>query len=218
MIAESPASWSDALSHMHGACTVSSMRDDDERERGSVSETGRHLVEVVVEIIADRGFEALSVRAVAQQAGVSVGAVQHHFPSKSGMLLEAMREVTKRESVRFDAAIADADSSARRRALLDILLPQGRDDVTARIWLQLAARAAVDPELGAVYSGMWGTLRMRLAESMESHLSRPEDAPGRATELLALCDGLTLAVLAEDGAVTPESARAIAETWTASLH
>lgn len=194
------------------------MGDDGEREQRTVSDAGRRLIDVVVEIIAERGFEALSVRAVAQRAQVSIGAVQHHFPSKSGMLLAAMNEVTRRENERFDVAIADADPSARRRALLDVLVPKGRDDVTARIWLQLAARAAVDPELGAIYSEMWGTLRTRLAEAMAPHLARPEDAAARATELLALCDGLALAVLAEDGAVTSESARSIAETWTASLH
>jgi AcrR family transcriptional regulator len=58
-----------------------------------MSERAQTLTDAVVAIIAESGFEALSVRTVAARAGMSIGAVQHHFPTKSQMLAAAMREV-----------------------------------------------------------------------------------------------------------------------------
>ncbi|MGL5817052.1 MAG: TetR/AcrR family transcriptional regulator, partial [Phycicoccus sp.] len=47
------------------------------------------IVDAVIDLVAERGMEGVSVRAVAGRAGVSIGAVQHHFPTKEAMLLAA---------------------------------------------------------------------------------------------------------------------------------
>lgn len=39
-----------------------------------------------------RGFDAVSMREIAQAAGVSAGAIYVHFPDKSALLMEAFRE------------------------------------------------------------------------------------------------------------------------------
>jgi AcrR family transcriptional regulator len=176
-----------------------------------MSERAQTLTDAVVAIIAESGFEALSVRTVAARAGMSIGAVQHHFPTKSQMLAAAMREVAGQEGERFERAAAAGDVTSRREALLDVLVPRDARDLTARVWLQFAARAVVDPELSTIYAGMWGGLRSGLAQGLQRQGHDPDEAKILATETLALCDGLAVAVLAEGGALRPEQARAIAE-------
>src|SRR5699024_6177811 len=64
------------------------------REREPMSTSARDgIIEAVIAIVADAGFEGLSVRAVAARAGVSLGAVQHHFPTKAEMLTAAMSSI-----------------------------------------------------------------------------------------------------------------------------
>ena len=193
------------------------MNDADEQSGPIISESARRLIDTMIDLVSEGGFEALSVRTVATRTGVSIGAVQHHFPTKSQMLIGAMREVSRRETKRFEQATADKSPASRRRALLDMLLPSDSDDPAARVWLQLSARASVDAAVKEINSAMWGRLRSELAEALRPQIAQPEKAMLRATELLALCDGLAVAILAEEGAVTSTTARTIVEGHIASL-
>jgi AcrR family transcriptional regulator len=48
--------------------------------------TGRARIrDVALRVIAERGFEGATLRAIAAEAGVSAGLVQHHFGSKDGL-------------------------------------------------------------------------------------------------------------------------------------
>lgn len=53
------------------------------------------ILDAIVDVIADEGIEKASVRTVAQRAGVSIGAVQHHFQTKAQMLECAMARLTE---------------------------------------------------------------------------------------------------------------------------
>ena len=61
------------------------------------------------------------------------------------------------------------------------------------------------------------TLWTVLADALRPQIARPEEAMLRATELLAVCDGLAVAILAEEGAVTSTTARTIVEGHIARL-
>ncbi|PCC48426.1 TetR/AcrR family transcriptional regulator [Brevibacterium aurantiacum] len=193
------------------------MNDADEQSGPIISESAQRLIDTMIDLVSEGGFEALSVRTVATRTGVSIGAVQHHFPTKSQMLIGAMREVSRRETKRFEQATADESPTSRRRALLDMLLPSNPDDPAARVWLQLSARASVDAAVREINSTIWSRLRTELADALRPQIAQPEEAMLRATELLALCDGLTVAILAEDGTVTPQIARTIVEGHIARL-
>ncbi|WP_193096661.1 TetR/AcrR family transcriptional regulator [Brevibacterium sp. FME17] len=193
------------------------MNDADEQSGPIISESAQHLIDTMIDLVSEGGFEALSVRTVATRTGVSIGAVQHHFPTKSQMLIGAMSEIARRETKRFEQATADKNPTSRRSALLDILLPSNPDDPAARVWLQLSARASVDPAVKEINSARWGRLRSELADALRPQIAQPEDAMLRATELLALCDGLAVTILAEDGAVTSTTARTIVEGHIARL-
>jgi AcrR family transcriptional regulator len=69
------------------------------------------------ETVADGGLKALSLRTVAQAAGVSQGALLHHFPDKNAVVLAAMEqalELARADSIaQFDSAPASAEASLR---------------------------------------------------------------------------------------------------------
>ena len=50
-----------------------------------------------LEIVAEGGYAAASVQAVAARAGVAVGSVYRHFPSKSALFAEVFRRASQRE-------------------------------------------------------------------------------------------------------------------------
>ncbi|UUN30018.1 TetR/AcrR family transcriptional regulator [Streptomyces sp. FIT100] len=56
-----------------------------------------HLVERATAVVADVGWANASVTAVAAAAGLSVGSVYQHFPSKGALAVEVFRRASGRE-------------------------------------------------------------------------------------------------------------------------
>ena len=88
----------------------------------------RAIAEAIFEVIGSRGLDAVSLRDVAAQAGVSMGAVQHYFASKDQMLLFALSHMRDRVLARMQAELAAiAEPTAREivRAAARAMLPMG---------------------------------------------------------------------------------------------
>ncbi|WP_433717827.1 TetR/AcrR family transcriptional regulator [Actinoplanes sp. CA-051413] len=86
----------------------------------------RLLATAVFAVISTEGFEAVSLRDVADQAGVSMGTVQHYFPTKHQMLSFALSHMRERVMARLQAAIAALREPTRRdliRAATAVMLP-----------------------------------------------------------------------------------------------
>jgi DNA-binding transcriptional regulator YbjK len=88
----------------------------------------RAIAEAIFEVIGSRGLEAVSLRDVAAQAGVSMGAVQHYFVSKDQMLLFALGHMRDRVLTRMQAELAAIGEPTARetvRAAAKAMLPMG---------------------------------------------------------------------------------------------
>jgi AcrR family transcriptional regulator len=96
-------------------------------ERGRA--TREHVVDVATDLFATDGYEATSIEAVMRAAGISKGALYHHFPGKEA-LFEA---VLDRIDGRVDAALEEAAAGVHSPA--ELLR------VGCRAWIRLA----VDP-------------------------------------------------------------------------
>jgi AcrR family transcriptional regulator len=88
-----------------------------ERTEARRAEVRERIVAAAHDLIAEGGYVAAPVAAVADRAGVAVGTVYRHFPSKSDLFAEVFREASQREvdAMRAGAA-AGADSAADRIA------------------------------------------------------------------------------------------------------
>lgn len=110
----------------------------------------RLLAGAVFTVIGTRGFEAVSLRDVAEQAGVSMGNVQYYFPTKQKMLLFALAHMRERVMARLQATLAALDRPGRRdliRAATAVMLPvdgPGREEACVNI--AFFSAATVDPE------------------------------------------------------------------------
>ncbi|MGE5857997.1 MAG: TetR/AcrR family transcriptional regulator [Solirubrobacterales bacterium] len=68
-----------------------------ERTEARRAETRERITTAARELIAEGGYLAAQVAAVAERAGVAVGTVYRHFPSKSELFAEVFREASQRE-------------------------------------------------------------------------------------------------------------------------
>jgi TetR/AcrR family transcriptional regulator, cholesterol catabolism regulator len=71
-------------------------------------QTRRRILEVAAEWFADHGYAATSVRDIAREVDVAVGAIYVHFPSKGQLLLSVYEEGVRRIGAAVDGALATA--------------------------------------------------------------------------------------------------------------
>jgi AcrR family transcriptional regulator len=172
----------------------------------------------LLRVAADRGLEAVSLRQVAAEAGVSAGMVQHYFRTKDEMLAFAMGQVVRSVGERLGAQVSDRPLDPRKflHELLDQLLPVGEErERNAKVSLAFAAYAAVRPNHAAPILDGMSWLRNLLADALRAAevagTARTAVDPERAaTALIALVDGLVLHVLT--GGCSPALARATFES------
>ncbi len=76
--------------------------------------TRTSVLDATVELLIERGYAGTSTRLAAERAGVSLGALQHHFHTKAELSVEAMRYVTERLAEEFVAAAPEDDDPIDR--------------------------------------------------------------------------------------------------------
>lgn len=108
----------------------------------------RHaLLDATMQALVDVGFKGTTTTEVARRAGVSVGALQGHFPTKSELLAAAVRYSLDRRVEEFGVLLAGLDpSSDKLDEAIDLLWSMFCGSTfTASHELWVAART--DPDL-----------------------------------------------------------------------
>lgn len=108
------------------------------------------LTAAVWSLIARGGVEAVSLRTVAAEAGVSMGRVQYYFATKDDLLLHALERAHRRMEERIESRVAlvepGPDGDARDHAVLAAILtellgehPETRDAIRVHAAFATAA-------------------------------------------------------------------------------
>jgi AcrR family transcriptional regulator len=88
-----------------------------ERTEARRAATRERIVAAALEQVGAGGYGSAGVQAVAERAGVAVGTVYRHFPSKGDLFAEAFRRASQRElDVVIDVSVADGRSARERVA------------------------------------------------------------------------------------------------------
>ena len=162
--------------------------------------------------MARQGSAAMTMRAVAAEAGVPLTATTYYFGSKQELLLEAWRLHAEREAARVSEAtdaIASAPSSDAISGELARFvhegLGSGRDRLVAEIRLLL--EAARQPELEQLTRVWHQALRERMRAVLGAAGSQNPDLDARL--VLAVTAGLELDNLGCSDAATGGELRAL---------
>ncbi|SRR5690554_1368444 len=74
----------------------------------------QRLLDAAQELVAQRGFSAVSVSEIATHAGVATGSVYRHFSSKAELFSEVFRTASQREVDKVTQAIQQTGSAQQR--------------------------------------------------------------------------------------------------------
>lgn len=158
------------------------------------------LTEALFDVAAESGLDAATVRVVAARAGVSIGAVQHHFATKDQLYAAAFAALVARVRTRLGRVDLTAPLAERLRAVLAELLPLDKERTReARVMAAFAVRAATSPSLATIQATQLAEIRAELAAALGPH----DHAEQRAAVLLAAVDGLALQAISSGGKLKP---------------
>jgi TetR/AcrR family transcriptional repressor of bet genes len=188
-------------------------------QTGEVSSPGQsNVLDAAVACIAESGLERCSIRQVAARASVSIGAVQHHYPTKDALLAAAMShlEHVYRERLARSTAHATTPEQLLRRTA-HALVPEGEQDRRATaLWVAFVGRAAVHPPTAEEHRRLWQRGEDGVARLVADVWREPGPAPSpqardAAALLLALADGLSVAALLEPGRMDEQRAHRLVD-------
>ena len=114
-------------------------------ERTATTRTA--LLDATVDSLVERGYARTTTTEVAHRAGMSPGALLHHFPTKAELLCAAVGHLFEQRNEEFRKAMADLPPGAERgTAAIDMLwsIISGNTFVA---WLELWVGARTDPEI-----------------------------------------------------------------------
>jgi AcrR family transcriptional regulator len=88
----------------------------DTKRRGKGEQTRAKILEAALSLFMERGFEATTMRAVAEEAGVSLGNAYYYFESKEE-LVQAFYERSHQEHLAATAPLLEGERDFRKRVL-----------------------------------------------------------------------------------------------------
>jgi AcrR family transcriptional regulator len=162
--------------------TVSPRRTQEERS----TETRNRILDATVRSLVDHGYAGTTTSAIQALAGVSRGALMHHFSSKADLMVNAVRH------------LADQRGENLRRQAAG--LPEGHDRVSQAmdlLWetftgplftatLELWTAARTDPELRVAVYAWERSLRDDLAAVMQDLFGTEMAARDQFTEAIEI--------------------------------
>ncbi|MGC5037532.1 MULTISPECIES: TetR/AcrR family transcriptional regulator [unclassified Streptomyces] len=163
--------------------------------------TRQRLLEAAVSCLAEHGWAGSTVSVVAERAGVSRGAAQHHFPTREDLFTAAVEYVAEERSTALRALFpegAAGDRHAVVAALVDLYTgPLFR--AALHLWVAASDEEQLRPRVTELESRV-GRETHRIAVDL---LAADESVPGVRETVQGLLDmarGLGLANLLTDDA------------------
>jgi AcrR family transcriptional regulator len=128
----------------------------------------KRLLDATVECLVESGYAGTSTNAVCRKAGVSRGALLHHFPTKESLVTTAIDHVMAVRAIDFQAAMEPLKGTDDERVLTREILERLWAHLLEPIffaYLELLIAARTDPALKAAMLPVVERYRWKVEET-----------------------------------------------------
>jgi AcrR family transcriptional regulator len=112
------------------------------------AETTEALLDATIEAIAELGYHGATTAEICARAGVTHGALFHHFETRIDLVLAALGRMTEQRVANYVEFATQIDAVGKPVDLLRMVWQLARDRI-AIVWAELTIAARTDPELRA---------------------------------------------------------------------
>ncbi|MFD9480498.1 MULTISPECIES: TetR family transcriptional regulator [Streptomyces] len=152
------------------------------------------LLDAAERVLTSSGGSELTLRAVAEEAGVRLGHLQYYFPARAALLSALLDRILASSLERVTALTAAPTHGTDREALLDAVLSDHDDPNLVLLFTEVWALAAHDEEAAAAVRAFYDQYVTHVAAFVREHapgLSAAE-AQHRAEVFVMLMEGSAL--------------------------
>lgn len=162
----------------------------------SLPETGRKLLIAAKEIVAEEGFEALTLNALSERAGENKAMVSYYFGNKAGLVAAVLDSVIHDEYLDSRDRMKDVAPGERSERLVAEMRRMAAAVADFRVFFELLPHVLRDQMLrrriAVLYQWYWSVkLQWLGVEDAPGALADP-DLLGLAQVLSAVIDGLAI--------------------------
>jgi AcrR family transcriptional regulator len=182
------------------------------------------LIEATLQCLKMHGHDGASVRRISAAAGVSIGLINHHFPSSAGLIAEAYETLARslNDALRTEAENTAATPRQRISAFFRAsFAPELLDPQLFSVWVVFWSMVAHSAEIRTVHARTYGQYRSILEELLgqlvDSGAAPPLKLRPAAIALCAVLDGLWVELSLSADTFKPREAIAICEDWVNAL-
>ena len=171
-------------------------RSDRRRTQAERSaDTTTKLLDATAACLAEIGYGRTSTTEICRRAGVSRGALLHHFPSKAALLAAACEHIFDSQVEEFRAVIEAVPQGADRiDVAIDTLWSMFKGD-TFTAWHELINAGRTDPELQPHVALVAGRVRETISATWTDLFEAPAGADRATAELHQVAPSLIFALL-----------------------
>ncbi|MFF2273534.1 TetR/AcrR family transcriptional regulator [Agromyces sp. NPDC058136] len=167
----------------------------DRRAKGRARE--ELVVEAAAKAIAELGLANVRVSDIAERAGMRPGHITYYFPSKTELLMLAIRQSEESLVEQAEAELGGIEEPwARLERLIELSASNGRGDPGWILWFQVWSDAATDDVVSEVHNELDEGWRQILRDVLEYGRERGafafDDLDEVAQILSATIDGLSI--------------------------
>lgn len=172
-------------------------------------ERKNHIAEATWRVILNQGMKGASVRNIAKEAGLSLGALRHYFSTQDELLTFAMKLVKDKAAARImEIAVLDLPPKDKVLKILLELVPVDNEKMAEmEVWFAFTfhTRYMAEDVFDAQHDGIFIGIK-KLIDNLESHnqLRTGLDKTIEAERMYALIDGIAMHAMLEPERVNSE--------------
>lgn len=175
------------------------------RAKGEARE--RLVVGAAAQLIAERGLANVRIADIAERAAMSTGHVSYYFPSKSELLMRAIRQSEETfTDLLVEQLTTIRDPWARLTRLIELSSSTGPGDPGWVLWFEVWSNAATDPDVATVHDELDRRAKAILVDVImygrEQGAFHCGDPQAAALMLASLIDGLSIQLTLGAGSLT----------------
>lgn len=158
--------------------------------------TQAHLVQAAIQVVLARGYQGASVLEVAKAAGLTHGAIQHHFGTKAVLMMRVVDELVAASDYNAPGwPTANLPLAERARQTLQLLWQRIYEPERFLVAWQVYMGCGADPEIARYIAGLRQTQQDQLRQrflAVFPELSASHDNPALIDLVMSTLRGMGL--------------------------
>lgn len=163
------------------------------------------FADATMRLIATHGLEGVTMRSVAKEAGLSYGSLFHYFESKDELLMHAIGQLMKSQTLRFDEFVSQYSGlDALEQLLCDDAITDKSSRDSWLVWLTFLYKAALQDSFANMHAELINGWLSRISGLLEEAVTAGEIAADTDTDLEAVALWTYSAGIGQMGLLDPK--------------